>query len=73
MLLISKIGKSNSTLWTCADPTLRVQVVNVRDKDRVFTKPRVGIHWTEHPGLSAASRDLVPAASEKLIARRELE
>eukprot|EP00959_Pyramimonas_sp_CCMP1952_P318291 6660285-Pyramimonas_sp.AAC.1 len=73
MLLVSRIGKSNSTTWTACGPSLRVQVINVRDKERVFTKPVKDLTWTEHPGLSAASRDRVLAASERLIARRELE
>eukprot|EP00959_Pyramimonas_sp_CCMP1952_P428343 8971675-Pyramimonas_sp.AAC.1 len=73
MLLVSRIGKSNSATWTACDPALRVQVINVRDKERIFTKPVKDLTWTGHPGLSAASRDRVLAASERLISRRELE
>ena len=73
MLLVTRVGPASSATWTCVDPTLRVQLVNLRDKSMVSTKPIKGVDWTEHPGLSASSRDQVLAASEKLIARKELE
>ena len=47
-------------MWTAVDPAQRVILVNLRDKKFALSKPKQGIVWTEHPGLT-----------ERLIARGE--
>ena len=48
-------------------------MVNLRDKKHALSKPKHGIVWTEHPGLSEKQRDAALIASERLIARAELK
>ena len=74
MLLVERVGKAADQTWTCVDPSLRVQIVCLKDKQCVFTKPPKGIgQWTPFPGLTSKTRDMVLAASSRLIARRELD
>eukprot|EP00959_Pyramimonas_sp_CCMP1952_P310949 6507526-Pyramimonas_sp.AAC.1 len=49
MLLVSRIGKSNSAALAACDPTLNAQVMNVRDKARMFARLVKNLIWTEHP------------------------
>ncbi|CAK0851334.1 unnamed protein product, partial [Prorocentrum cordatum] len=73
MPLASRVGKTSSAAWAACDPTLRGQVINVGGEERIVAKPVKELTWTGHPGLSAASRGKASTASERPIARRELE
>ena len=73
MLLVERVGKATDQNWTCVDPSLRVQIVCLKDKKSVFAKPTPGITWAPFPGLTERTRDTVIAASQRLIARRELD
>ena len=70
MLLVAQTRPERKDgVWTAVDPRLRVQVVNTKDKDRVFTRPRAGVTWGDHPGLSEAERASAEQHSERMIDR----
>eukprot|EP00959_Pyramimonas_sp_CCMP1952_P011673 245345-Pyramimonas_sp.AAC.1 len=73
MLLVERVGKASDQTWTCVGPSLRVQIICLKDKQSVHSKPPRGIsQWTAFPGLNDKTRDMVLAASPRLTARKEL-
>ena len=48
-------------------------MVDFRDNTKLFTKSDPKCTWTERPGLAGAEHDLVLAAPEQLIARKEMD
>ena len=65
MLLVERVEKAADQNWTCVDPSLRVQIVCLKDKTSIFTKPTSGITWAPFPGLTERTRDTVLAASQR--------
>ena len=74
MLLVQKVGKGRGdTTWTAVDPVGRVQMIDLRDRWRVSSRPADGVHWTDHPGLSPSRQEEDTMTSERLIAKAQLE
>lgn len=74
MLLVQKAGKGcGDTTWTAVDPVGRVQMIDLRDRRRVSTRPADGLSWTDHPGLSPSRQEEAVMASERLIAKAHME
>eukprot|EP00959_Pyramimonas_sp_CCMP1952_P039286 822422-Pyramimonas_sp.AAC.1 len=55
-------------IYTVVDPTGRVQTKDLRDKQRVFTRPPAGIDW--QPFLGATKEEKVELEEENLKIRR---
>eukprot|EP00959_Pyramimonas_sp_CCMP1952_P281512 5884275-Pyramimonas_sp.AAC.1 len=71
MLLAERVGKAADQTWTCVDPSLRVQIARLQDKQSVFTKPPRDLSiWAPFPGLTDKTRDMALAASSRLLARQ---
>ena len=71
VLVVARAGKASDQTWTCADPSVRVQIVALKDKQSVFTRPPSGIvSRAPFPGHADATQGTALAAPQRLTARK---
>ncbi|CAK0903468.1 unnamed protein product [Prorocentrum cordatum] len=56
--------------YTIVDPTGRVQTKDLRDKQKVFTRPRAGIDWAPFPGVTGDEKKELEDESLRIRRRR---
>ena len=71
MLAVEKVDPhdANDSRWTCVDPVLRVQVVNLRNRQIYTLRPQAGIQYAPMVGLSNEDKSRIEKQSWDVVCR----